>query len=1086
MAQKNIGLRIEINGFRGVVTNLEQLNTLIKESKEDLQQLEIGSDLFNELSGQIKIAETQFKKFQEAAQGQGLKTSLEGYGKLVGGITSSFAAAQAAVSLFGTESELVTEAATKAQNLLTVAIAARSIGEVKLGLSIVGTTIATKAQTLAINTTNTSLKALYSTIAANPMTALISVIGLAVTALVAFSSAADDAAESQKKFNESIKKEAGQTIGTLQTLSATIMNNKISIDQRKKAIEDLRKIAGPYYKDLTDEQILTRNLTDDVKNLTAAVIKQAEAQALRQRIQERATQILTLEDELAAAQQLVDKYKELENTTTGVIGGGSVGGFGGAETSAIVNTNKLAGAVSNLNGLQAQLSGLRNQSEKDIRRLTSAETTYTKVLGDGLKEYKDQNKELEKRITLNLKQIEIIKRRVESEKRDAESLGKEFKGTSEAIILPLLKKRIDELESEIKFLTGFLETEAIKLNKTLSNVFSGITTSLTKEEKEIVKAGDEYLKLFSELFGDINDSSKSLETFLTGKLSISVDEIQRKINKFNTSKILTDEQKIELTNYFNSILTKTTDFQNLLNNIKEQQKELPKQLKLPEIQIKDEKQTYDLLIKFAKEYEELLIENGQNVEIATKKLSESVKKQVKDLNISIDGINLSDIFGDIVTLDEKGQKVFEETKVKVEQYNKTIEDLVKSLTSGVITISEFSVSVGKTAIEIQTTTNKFKELQEQNEAFRKSVKELATSGDTEKFQQFLKTLGATEIDFLKLITSDLQKFRKEFGDAGLINIFKNVGDSIKDLDKKTREELEGWLNYLIATAQTIKTEFGDESAKAIEDAIERIRKALKKLPKEVDEDFQNLLENILTGLQIFTQSIGDIAALTRDRFSFELEKLETGYSKTLTKVVGDTKEANQKRLELEQQYQTQKAAIEKKARVRSLQFQLAQTIADTAAAVVRTIAEFGATPLGIGLSLVAGGIGAAQVGLIAEQISFAQSLRRGGNLSRMAAGGTINGPSHENGGVKFMNGGFELEGNEAVINRMSTLNYSGLLSQINESGGGRPILVSSPMDSRLIEVLAKDRQTPIRAYVVEQDITEAQQINKKLEQLASF
>jgi hypothetical protein len=104
----------------------------------------------------------------------------------------------------------------------------------------------------------------------------------------------------------------------------------------------------------------------------------------------------------------------------------------------------------------------------------------------------------------------------------------------------------------------------------------------------------------------------------------------------------------------------------------------------------------------------------------------------------------------------------------------------------------------------------------------------------------------------------------------------------------------------------------------------------------------------------------------------------------------------------------------------------------------------------------------------------------------MAAGGTITGPSHENGGVKFQNGGFELEGNEAVINRISTLNYSGLLSQINESGGGRPILVSSPMDSRLIEVLAKDRQTPIRAYVVEQDITEAQQINRKLEQLASF
>jgi hypothetical protein len=42
------------------------------------------------------------------------------------------------------------------------------------------------------------------------------------------------------------------------------------------------------------------------------------------------------------------------------------------------------------------------------------------------------------------------------------------------------------------------------------------------------------------------------------------------------------------------------------------------------------------------------------------------------------------------------------------------------------------------------------------------------------------------------------------------------------------------------------------------------------------------------------------------------------------------------------------------------------------------------------------------------------------------------------------------------------------------------------MDSRLIEVLAKQKQEPIRAYVLESDITKSQTINRKLEQLASF
>ena len=104
----------------------------------------------------------------------------------------------------------------------------------------------------------------------------------------------------------------------------------------------------------------------------------------------------------------------------------------------------------------------------------------------------------------------------------------------------------------------------------------------------------------------------------------------------------------------------------------------------------------------------------------------------------------------------------------------------------------------------------------------------------------------------------------------------------------------------------------------------------------------------------------------------------------------------------------------------------------------------------------------------------------------MRRGGISRGPSHEYGGITYAQAGVQLEGNEAVINRQSTIQYGSLLSSINQSGGGRPLVVSSPMDSRLVEVLAKERQTPIRAYVVEQDITRAQTITKKLEQLSTF
>jgi len=55
----------------------------------------------------------------------------------------------------------------------------------------------------------------------------------------------------------------------------------------------------------------------------------------------------------------------------------------------------------------------------------------------------------------------------------------------------------------------------------------------------------------------------------------------------------------------------------------------------------------------------------------------------------------------------------------------------------------------------------------------------------------------------------------------------------------------------------------------------------------------------------------------------------------------------------------------------------------------------------------------------------------------LAAGGVLQGPSHAGGGIKTMFG--EMEGGEAIINKKSTAQHLGLLSAINESGGGKSL-----------------------------------------------
>ena len=60
------------------------------------------------------------------------------------------------------------------------------------------------------------------------------------------------------------------------------------------------------------------------------------------------------------------------------------------------------------------------------------------------------------------------------------------------------------------------------------------------------------------------------------------------------------------------------------------------------------------------------------------------------------------------------------------------------------------------------------------------------------------------------------------------------------------------------------------------------------------------------------------------------------------------------------------------------------------------------------------------------------------NNVKFAKGGVLKGKSHARGGIPTMDGQYEFEGGEAVINKRSTAKYGALLSQINQVGGGIP------------------------------------------------
>jgi hypothetical protein len=188
------------------------------------------------------------------------------------------------------------------------------------------------------------------------------------------------------------------------------------------------------------------------------------------------------------------------------------------------------------------------------------------------------------------------------------------------------------------------------------------------------------------------------------------------------------------------------------------------------------------------------------------------------------------------------------------------------------------------------------------------------------------------------------------------------------------------------------------------------------------------------------------------------------------------KDANARRLKAEEDY----AAKEKELRKKQADIQLAVTIAQILATQAKAITE------AISVSPPLGFILAGLVGT-ATAIQLSSAIQQRNAVAKLGKGGTLFGPSHSEGGIRGTGafGGIEVEGGEMIINKRSARMYGPLLSRINQAGGGIPLIPTKAANGAVLpggsfSDLDYDRlavaiaNTPIRAYVVTQDITDAQ------------
>jgi hypothetical protein len=249
------------------------------------------------------------------------------------------------------------------------------------------------------------------------------------------------------------------------------------------------------------------------------------------------------------------------------------------------------------------------------------------------------------------------------------------------------------------------------------------------------------------------------------------------------------------------------------------------------------------------------------------------------------------------------------------------------------------------------------------------------------------------------------------------------------------------------------------------------------------------IDRVLEYIQNIQSVLNSLGQTTQDFFQLQFDRIEREYASLQDNIIGDTDKANALRLKSEEDYQTQRKNLEKRAAITQLSISLGQSIANTAEAITKAYAQFGAA--GFIPAAIVAGLTAVQTGIITAQIANISRYQKGGVIEfeqvyKKGQGGLVVGPSHEMGGVKYQQGGIELEGGESVVNRVSSVRYADLLNQVNISGGGRPLVQGNFDDSRIVEAIARQRNEPLRAYVLESDITEKQAVTKRLEQLSQI
>lgn len=152
----------------------------------------------------------------------------------------------------------------------------------------------------------------------NPYVLLATAIAAIGIALYTWYSNTKQMVTAKQALNDAVargNKEAITEVAALDKLYATATDVKVSIDERKKAVDELQSRFPSYFQGIKDEIILNGKARDIYNEVRDAIFAKARATAIQKELEERANQ--RLEKEIKLREDIAETRKELDRIRKG-------------------------------------------------------------------------------------------------------------------------------------------------------------------------------------------------------------------------------------------------------------------------------------------------------------------------------------------------------------------------------------------------------------------------------------------------------------------------------------------------------------------------------------------------------------------------------------------------------------------------------------------------------------------------------------------------------------------------------------------------------------------------------------------------